>query len=194
MPALRQQRVYTRQRTDGKSLSFTPTCCTNTCQIGAAFLTQKCQIESRTVKFEIWDTAGQERFHSLAPMYYRNAQAAVVVYDVTRSSSLDKARSWVKELQRQASQNIVICLAGNKVDLADSEDNHRQVTYDEGKAFADEQQLLFFETSAKTGEGVQDVFESIARAIPEESPRQQPQREERVNLGVSQEARQGCQC
>ena len=127
-------------------------------------------------------------------MYYRNAQAAVVVYDVTRSSSLDKARSWVKELQRQASQNIVICLAGNKVDLADSEDNHRQVTYDEGKAFADEQQLLFFETSAKTGEGVQDVFESIARAIPEESPRQQPQREERVNLGVSQEARQGCQC
>lgn len=67
------------------------------------------------------DTAGQERFHSLAPMYYRNAQAAVVVYDITKATSLDKAKTWVKELQRQASQNIVICLAANKLDLADEE-------------------------------------------------------------------------
>lgn len=54
-------------------------------------------------------------------MYYRNAQAAVVVYDITKATSLDKAKTWVKELQRQASQNIVICLAANKVDLADEE-------------------------------------------------------------------------
>ncbi|RKP12023.1 ras family-domain-containing protein, partial [Piptocephalis cylindrospora] len=53
--------------------------------IGAAFLTQKCRLEDKITKFEIWDTAGQERFHSLAPMYYRNAQAAVVVYDITRA-------------------------------------------------------------------------------------------------------------
>ncbi|KAK8866130.1 hypothetical protein IAR55_001281 [Kwoniella newhampshirensis] len=85
--------------------------------IGAAFLTQKCRLESRIVKFEIWDTAGQERFHSLAPMYYRNAQAAVVVYDITKASSLEKAKAWVKELQRQANANIVIALVGNKVDL-----------------------------------------------------------------------------
>ncbi|KAF9970263.1 Vacuolar protein sorting-associated protein 21, partial [Modicella reniformis] len=85
--------------------------------IGAAFLTQKCRLEDKVIKFEIWDTAGQERFHSLAPMYYRNAQAAVVVYDVTKASSLEKAKSWVKELQRQANPNIVIALTGNKVDL-----------------------------------------------------------------------------
>jgi len=89
--------------------------------IGAAFLTQKCRLESRVVKFEIWDTAGQERFHSLAPMYYRNAQAAVVVYDITKASSLEKAKSWVKELQRQASPNIVIALVGNKLDLVSDE-------------------------------------------------------------------------
>lgn len=53
----------------------------------AAFLTQKCTVDDRTVKFEIWDTAGQERFHSLAPMYYRNAQAAIVMYDITKSVS-----------------------------------------------------------------------------------------------------------
>ncbi|KAI7651828.1 putative rab GTPase Vps21/Ypt51, partial [Hortaea werneckii] len=90
--------------------------------IGAAFLTQKCQLPSRTIKFEIWDTAGQERFASLAPMYYRNAQSALVVYDVTKKSSLTKARHWVAELQRQASPGIVIALVGNKKDLCEEED------------------------------------------------------------------------
>jgi len=90
--------------------------------IGAAFLTQKCRLESRIVKFEIWDTAGQERFHSLAPMYYRNAAAAVVVYDITKAASLEKAKSWVKELQRQANPNIIIALVGNKVDLVSDKD------------------------------------------------------------------------
>ena len=80
-------------------------------------MTQKCNLPTRTIKFEIWDTAGQERFASFAPMYYRNAQAAVVVYDVTKASSLEKAKTWVKELQRQANPNIVIALAGNKIDL-----------------------------------------------------------------------------
>merc|ERR1739841_297673 len=81
--------------------------------IGAAFLTQTVALNDTTVKFEIWDTAGQERYHSLAPMYYRGAAAAVVVYDITNADSFQRAKSWVKELQRQGSPNIVIALAGN---------------------------------------------------------------------------------
>lgn len=165
-------------------------------------LTPECRLENRVVKFEIWwvvegiisdnrDTAGQERFHSLAPMYYRNAAAAVVVYDITKSQSLDKAKAWVKELQRQANPNIVIALVGNKLDLvgdateseapaettddaasdadadaaADAPSGPRQVPTAEAEAYAKECNLLFFEASAKTGQNVQDVFTEIGEKI-----------------------------
>ena len=130
--------------------------------IGAAFLTQTVQIDDTTVKFEIWDTAGQERYHSLAPMYYRGAQAAIVVYDLTNKETFQKAQNWIKELQRQASPNIVIALAGNKLDLA----SKRAVTYEEAKQYADETSLLFMETSAKTAANVMEIFTSIAKKLP----------------------------
>ncbi|KAJ9106914.1 hypothetical protein QFC20_003923 [Naganishia adeliensis] len=178
--------------------------------------------EDKVIKFEIWDTAGQERFHSLAPMYYRNAAAAVVVYDITKASSLEKAKAWVNELQRQANPNIVIALVGNKLDLitdgaatgsapapepesaadeagdatkdgdsASADDDAadepetkvtptasapasgeslRQVTREEAEAYAKEAGgLLFFEASAKTGKGVQELFTEIAKNLPIES-------------------------
>eukprot|EP01032_Pedospumella_encystans_P029341 gene29341-33135_t len=85
--------------------------------IGAAFLTQTVTLDDATVKFEIWDTAGQERYRSLAPMYYRGAAAAIVVYDITKKDSFNGAKSWVKELQRRGDPNVVIALAGNKADM-----------------------------------------------------------------------------
>lgn len=130
--------------------------------IGAAFLTQTVQIDDTTVKFEIWDTAGQERYHSLAPMYYRGAQAALIVYDITSKDSFLKAQNWVRELQRQANANIVIALVGNKLDLA----NKRAVENSEAKEYADENNLLFMETSAKTAINVVEVFTAIATRLP----------------------------
>ncbi|XP_076822690.1 ras-related protein Rab-5B-like [Clavelina lepadiformis] len=130
--------------------------------IGAAFLTQTVCLQDTTVKFEIWDTAGQERYHSLAPMYYRGAQAAIVVYDITNQDTFARAKTWVKELQRQASPNIVIALAGNKSDLS----NKRMVDHDEAAAYSDENGLLFMETSAKTAMHVNDIFLAIAEKLP----------------------------
>ena len=91
--------------------------------IGAAFLARSVSVPNGTVKLEIWDTAGQERYRSLAPMYYRGASGALVVYDITSGESLRKAMSWIKELRSSGDPNIAIVLVGNKCDL----DNMRQV-------------------------------------------------------------------
>ncbi|KAI9638188.1 ras family-domain-containing protein [Dioszegia hungarica] len=165
--------------------------------IGAAFLTQKCRLENRVVKFEIWDTAGQERvrldrypdpFHSLAPMYYRNAQAAVVVYDITKASSLEKAKAWVKELQRQASPNIVIALVGNKLDLvnddaassavpappvdaADDEDEVKSTDGEDDEDTADEagSSKPRPAAAASTSDSLRQVYTAEAEAYAKES-------------------------
>jgi len=137
--------------------------------IGAAFLTQTVCLNDTTVKFEIWDTAGQERYHSLAPMYYRGAQAAIVVYDITNQDSFERAKNWVKELQRQGNPNIVIALAGNKVDLAAK----RTVAIEDAQAYAEENGILFMETSAKTAANVNELFVAIAKKLPKTPPRPQ---------------------
>mmetsp|Transcript_10489 Transcript_10489/g.17098 ORF Transcript_10489/g.17098 Transcript_10489/m.17098 type:complete len:195 (+) Transcript_10489:1235-1819(+) len=134
--------------------------------IGAAFLTQTVTLDDATVKFEIWDTAGQERYRSLAPMYYRGAAAAVVVYDITNTESYLGAKSWVKELMRRGDPNVVIALAGNKVDNA----SNRAVDKEEVEAYAEENGLIFFETSAKTAEHVRELFVSIANKLPKSAP------------------------
>eukprot|EP00761_Pharyngomonas_kirbyi_P011511 gb/GECH01011536.1/.p1 GENE.gb/GECH01011536.1/~~gb/GECH01011536.1/.p1 ORF type:complete len:207 (+),score=38.91 gb/GECH01011536.1/:1-621(+) len=135
--------------------------------IGAAFLTQTVRLSDTTVKFEIWDTAGQERYKSLAPMYYRGASAAIVVYDITNYDSFTRAKQWVKELQRQGNTSIVIALAGNKADL-----EGRKVDKQEAQSHADDNGILFYETSAKTAHNVQKIFEEIAKKLPKETTSQ----------------------
>lgn len=116
------------------------------------------------MKFEIWDTAGQERYHSLAPMYYRGANAAVIVYDITSLESFERAKKWVTELDKQAQPDIVIALVGNKTDLQ----TQRQVERDQVTSYAQQYHpnLILMEASAKTGDNVIEIFDSIAQKLP----------------------------
>ena len=132
-----------------------------TSTIVAAFLSKTIQLEDETIKLEIWDTAGQERFNSLVPMYYRGAGAAIIVYDITSSKSFQRAKSWIGELHRQANPDIVIALAGNKSDDA----SNRLVTYDEAFILAEKNNLIFFETSAKDGHNVDELFMAISKKM-----------------------------
>ena len=127
--------------------------------IGATFLTQSVTAGDSMVKFEIWDTAGQEKYRSLAPLYYRGASAALVVYDITNRESYDNAQKWIEEVRSQSEDNgpLTIALAGNKVDLA----SNRKVTEQEAQEYANKQQFIFFETSAKTSYNIKEIFRKI---------------------------------
>nr|XP_043627010.1 ras-related protein Rab5-like [Erigeron canadensis] len=134
--------------------------------IGAAFFTQVVSINNTTVKFDIWDTAGQERYHSLAPMYYRAAAAAIVVYDINTMSSFQKAKKWIEELQRQGNPDTIMVLVANKADMI----TKREVDPEEAKQYAKENGLKYFETSAKTAQNIQELFYEIATEVAQAAP------------------------
>lgn len=130
-------------------------------------MVHKMAVDERTVKLEIWDTAGQERYRSLAPMYYRGASAAVIVYDITKKDSFETMKRWVDELKVRAPPNIVLAIAGNKLDLEAeravpaklAQEYLRQIEEGGGE------RPIFGEMSAKTGDGVQRLFQEICRKL-----------------------------
>jgi small GTP-binding protein len=124
--------------------------------VGAAFLQSPVPLDDSEdkIQFGIWDTAGSERYKALAPMYYRGAEAAIVVYDITSFESFEGAKSWVRELKLYGQPNVVVALAANKSDL----EQYRVVSAHEGQAYARENELTYFETSAKTAANVRRMF------------------------------------
>jgi Ras-related protein Rab-21 len=120
-------------------------------------LDKRIHIAKRSVKLMIWDTAGQERFHALGPIYYRDAQGALLVYDITDRDSFTKVRVWVRELRRIVGRNIVLVIAGNKSDLM----KRCQVDLDEAKSYAESVGAHHLLVSAKTGKNVDQAFVEI---------------------------------
>ena len=129
--------------------------------IGGAYQQQNIVLNNGAkIKLHIWDTSGQDRFRSMTNLYYRDAQVAILTYDVTNESSLESLNYWLNELNDKVEiDNMVLCLAGNKNDVDPSE---KRIPTSKGKAFAEEHNMIFFETSAKTGTGVKELFQAIA--------------------------------
>ena len=101
-------------------------------------------IKDRSIRIQIWDTAGQEAFRAVTRSYYKNSACAILVYDITNRKSFQDINSWLNECRDMCSKDIYIVLVGNKNDL----DNQRAISKDEGKRFAEENNLKFYETSA----------------------------------------------
>ncbi|KAL1116685.1 hypothetical protein AAG570_005157, partial [Ranatra chinensis] len=132
-----------------------------TLTIGVDFKTKKLTIDGNTVRLAIWDTAGQERFRTLTPSYYRDAQGAILVYDVSNAQSFNKLENWLSELETYSTKsNVVKMVVGNKTDKT-----NREVSKEEGLKFARRHATLFIESSAKTNEGVQCAFEELVQKI-----------------------------
>ena len=134
--------------------------------IGAAFLSKTIKLDDGNVKMEIWDTAGQERYRSLAPMYYRGAKAAFVVYDITNKDSFIKAKDLINEVIRNGDPDVIIVLFGNKIDMQ----QNREVEREEGISYAEEHGFIFSEISAKTSENIQDAIVKVSLKLLERKP------------------------
>ncbi|KAH9842470.1 GTP-binding protein ypt1 [Rhodofomes roseus] len=129
--------------------------------IGVDFKIRTIELEGKTVKLQIWDTAGQERFRTIAAAYYRGAHGIVVVYDVTDPESFENVKSWLTEIERYASETVKRLLIGNKSDLVEK----KAVEYNTAQEFANQIQIPFLETSAKTAANVEEAFIVMSRQI-----------------------------
>ena len=118
----------------------------------------------KDVKLQIWDTAGQDRFRSITKNFYRGSHGIILIYDVTSLKTFENIKSWVTQIHEEISDKVVIYLVGNKVD----KEEERKVSTAEGKKLADELGLPFTETSAKTGDNIENLFSDMIEDLDKE--------------------------
>ena len=122
--------------------------------IGLDFQSKNVQIDNQDIHLLLYDTAGQEKFRSLIPMYTRDANIILLVYDISSKETFEHLPDWLKDLNNINKNDVIFALVGNKNDLADN----RQITFEEGEKYAKENDFIFQEVSAKTGDGFSELF------------------------------------
>ena len=130
--------------------------------VGIDFYTKQEEINNKTVQVKIWDTVGQERFRALTPSFLRNAEGVVIVFDVTSQESFDNVKGWINSIKSNIGENVIpIIIVGNKIDM----ENMREISKEDGNKTASENGFKYFETSAKTGKGVDEAFKELVNQI-----------------------------
>lgn len=132
----------------------------------ASFKTKKLTFDGRRIELAIWDTAGQERFRALGPLYYREANGAILVFDITDEDSFNQVKSWVKELKRMLGNDVVLCIVGNKTDL----EKDRTVPLETAEEYAKLVNAKLYHTSAKLNKGIEELFDDLAKRMLEKLP------------------------
>ncbi|MFX1466941.1 MAG: Rab family GTPase [Promethearchaeota archaeon] len=128
--------------------------------IGVAHAMKKLTINDELITLSIWDTGGQEMFDYIRPHYFRGANCGLIIYDVTRKESFDHIERWFNDVKHNCGE-IPIIFIGNKTDLIDE----RVITTEEGERYAQQKKVIFYETSAKTGDNIIDVMEELVRLV-----------------------------
>lgn len=131
-----------------------------TSTLGASFASKVIEIDEKEVHLQIWDTAGQERYRSMAPMYYRESRAAIIMFSVIDKESFIQVEFWFRSI-KESQVSAILYLVGNKIDLVDE----REVSSVEAESLAENYGAAYFEVSAKTSIGVHDLFVSVAKDI-----------------------------
>ena len=129
--------------------------------IGANYQPFISVVNEKKVEIQIWDTAGQEKFKSLAPIYFRNASAAIAVFSLTSRKSFEGLQKWIDSFIETAGGSAIVYIAANKCDCVDD----IEVPIEEAKKYATEKSYKFYVTSAKTGEGIHELFDELAQDL-----------------------------
>jgi small GTP-binding protein len=130
--------------------------------IGLDYRLKSMKLKSgKNIKLQIWDTAGQDRFRAITKNYYKGSHGIILIYDVTNIQTFENVKSWVNQIREEASTNVIIYIAANKIDIEDE----RKVTKEEGEKLAQELGFPFMETSAKSGININETFDDLVERI-----------------------------
>ena len=134
--------------------------------VATEFATKIIQIkEGGYIKAQIWDTAGEEKYKSITFHHYKKSVGGLIVYDITKRSSFDNVKNWYNDLISLGEKGCIIALVGNKLDLVERNERKREVSFEEAQAYAEDNHMLFFETSAYNGNNINDIFEELLQTI-----------------------------
>jgi small GTP-binding protein len=167
--------------------------------VGLDYYSKEEVINNKTINIKLWDTAGQERYKSLTQNYFKNAEGVLLTYDITNSESFDNLKEWISSIKKNMEGKdifIPVIIIGNKIDMEDS----RETSKEDAEKFAKENNYKYFETSAKTGEGVDDAIRELVIQILKQNGQIDDQKEARAssvqikeeNLDKKSEKKKGC--
>ena len=132
--------------------------------IGLDYKLKNVKLDSgKTIKVQLWDTAGQDKYRTIAKNYFKGSHGILLLYDITKQSSFDNIREWVRDIKEEVNEKAILFLIGNKIDMEDQ----RKIPKEKGVELAEEFKIPFFEASAKSGENVDEVYKALYNKICE---------------------------